>query len=65
VTNPIGNRPTQVDGVLSIAEIYPQILAKLEKINPDQVEACEQRILADATGVGWGASGGEAIGPPD
>ncbi len=62
VTNPIGNRPTQVDGVLAIAEVYPQILAKLEKMNPDQVVEFEQRILADANGVGWGASGGEAMG---
>lgn len=62
VTNPIGERPTQVDGVLAIAEVYPQILAKLEKMNSDQVAEFEQRILADANGVRWGATGGEAIG---
>lgn len=62
VTNPIGCRPTQVDGVISFAEAYPQILVKLEKLTSEQVNEVERRMLADSYGVRWGYSGGEAIG---
>ncbi len=62
VTNPIGHRPTLIDGVISFAEVYPQILAKLEKLDETQIKAVEARMLADSYGVRWGYSGGEAIG---
>ena len=62
VTNPIGGRPTSIDGVISFAEAYPQILANLEHMDPSQVCEIEKRMMADAYGLRWGGSGGEAIG---
>lgn len=62
VTNPIGNRPSAIDGVISFAEAYPQILAMLEQLNPDDVCEFEKKIVADSFGIRWGGSGGEAVG---
>ena len=62
VTNPIGGRPTAIDAVVSFAEAYPQILSKLEHLETVQVEDFEKRMLADAYGVRWGYTGGEAVG---
>ncbi len=62
VTNPIGGRATSIDGVVSFAEAYPQILAMLEHMDPQQICEFEKRIVADSYGIRWGGSGGEAIG---
>lgn len=62
VTNPIVHSTTNVDGVISFAEVYPLILAKLEKLDPQTVEAFRKRELANPDGVRWGFTGGESIG---
>ncbi|MDD2533711.1 MAG: [Fe-Fe] hydrogenase large subunit C-terminal domain-containing protein [Eubacteriales bacterium] len=62
VTNPIGGRHSEIDGVISFAEAYPQILATLENMNADDICEFEKRIVADSYGVRWGGSGGEAVG---
>ena len=61
VTNPIGQDQSQIDGVIAISDAYPLILAKLEKLTPEQVEIIDNKLMATFSGVRWGYTGGEAI----
>jgi hypothetical protein len=61
VINPIGRTSSQIDGVIAIADAYPMILAKLEKLDPDAIREIDNRLLAGYSGVRWAYAGGEAI----
>lgn len=61
LTNPIGQDQSQIDGVIAISDAYPLILAKLEKLTPEQVEIIDNKLMATFSGVRWGYTGGEAI----
>lgn len=61
VTNPIGQDNSQIDGVIAISDAYPLILAKLEKLTPEQVDIIDNKLMATFSGVRWGYTGGEAI----
>jgi len=58
---PIGRLRSQVDKVLSFAEVYPLILAKLDKLSPAMVEETRKRELAKADGIRWAYTGGESM----
>ena len=53
--NPIGTERSYIDGVLSISDIYPRLLERMNKISSPKV-AAESGII----GVSWANSGGEA-----
>ncbi|MDD3502910.1 MAG: [Fe-Fe] hydrogenase large subunit C-terminal domain-containing protein [Eubacteriales bacterium] len=61
VTNPIGQDSSQIDGVIAISDAYPMILAKLEKLTPEQIHSLDNKLMATFGGVRWGYTGGEAI----
>ena len=61
VINPIGRTISAVDGVIAISDAYPQILAKLEKLDSAVLRDFERRVLAGSAGVRWAYAGGEAI----
>lgn len=61
VINPIGRRTSQVDAVIAIADAYPMILAKLEKLDQNAIQEIDNRLLAGYSGVRWAYAGGEAI----
>ncbi len=58
---PIGRDRSQVDAVIAISEVYPLILAKLEKMDPAIVEETRRREMARAEGIRWAYTGGEAV----
>lgn len=55
-TQPLGVEKSQVDAVLSIAELYPLLQAKMKTLSQ-----AEERSASGRIGIGWGASGGEAV----
>lgn len=57
VNNPIGNTHSQVDGVLSIADIYPKLVQEMNHL--EQVEHLSRSGLI---GASWSFIGGEAAG---
>lgn len=57
VKAPYEKEISDVDGVISIKEIYLKILEKLEK-NQDKKELAKSSLL----GIRWASSGGEALG---
>ncbi len=61
VVNPIDHEITNVDGVIAISDVYPLILAKIEKLDSKSLKKFEERILAGSSGIRWGYAGGEAI----
>ncbi|MEA4890243.1 MAG: [Fe-Fe] hydrogenase large subunit C-terminal domain-containing protein [Clostridiaceae bacterium] len=61
VVNPIGRSGSDVNGVIAISDAYPQILAKLEKLDPAALKDFEERVLAGSAGIRWAYAGGEAI----
>ncbi len=54
---PIGSDKSQVDGVLSISNIYPQLVHKM-----DHLERIEPLFKSGLIGVSWSFIGGEASG---
>ncbi len=58
---PAGASRSEVDGVLSIAEVYPLILSRLDQVDPEEARAFAGRPLAGPAGVRWGNAGGEAV----
>jgi len=54
VRRPLGSDSSAVDAVVSIAEVYPRLLAAMKKI-----EKPENLVQSSAFGVGWATSGGE------
>lgn len=58
---PIGRERSQVDAVVPISEVYPLILAKLEKMDPAMVEQTRRTELARADSIRWAYTGGEAM----
>lgn len=58
---PYGRDRSHVDAVIAISEAYPLILTKLEKMDPQTIDAFKAHQLALATGIRWGYTGGEAL----
>lgn len=55
IKSPLTSEKSDVDAAISISEIYPSLLQKMNKIvEPEKLDE------AGKTGVGWAASGGEA-----
>ncbi|MDD3866551.1 MAG: 4Fe-4S dicluster domain-containing protein [Clostridia bacterium] len=61
VNYPIGRSTSQIDGVIAISDAYPMILAGLETMSETAAERFMNRLMADASGIRWGYSGGEAL----
>jgi iron only hydrogenase large subunit-like protein len=57
---PYGRERSHVDAVVAISDAYPLILSKLEKMDLETVKDFKQHLLARATGIRWGYTGGEA-----
>ncbi len=55
VKNPLGTNTSDVDGVLSISDIYPLLLGKMKN-----QEELDEIASAGRIGINWGSSGGEA-----
>ena len=62
IKQPICNEKSAVSGVFGIKDIYPVLLAQMEKLTRDEVEK-----LADSgfAGVRWASSGGESAALKD
>ncbi len=58
VKAPLGTEKSQVDHVLAIKEVYPQLLAYMKAVEDDAEEISESGKI----GISWGRSGGEASG---
>ncbi|NLB43586.1 MAG: 4Fe-4S dicluster domain-containing protein [Clostridiaceae bacterium] len=62
VINPIARASSAVNGVIAISDLYPQILAGLEKMDAKTaLQEGERLLTAGSTGVRWAYTGGEAI----
>ena len=55
---PLGTEKSQVDHVLAIKDVYPQLLSHMNAVG----EGREDLIASGKIGVCWGRSGGEASG---
>ncbi|MCI8865060.1 MAG: 4Fe-4S dicluster domain-containing protein [Lachnospiraceae bacterium] len=55
---PLGTEKSQVDHVLAIKDVYPQLLSHMNAVG----EGREDLIASGKIGVSWGRSGGEASG---
>jgi iron only hydrogenase large subunit-like protein len=60
INNPIGREDSAVDGAIAISDIYPLILAKLEKADAELPNASASDLQAGSCGVRWSSAGGEA-----
>lgn len=58
VKAPLGTEKSQVDHVLAMKEVYPQLLAYMKAVDDDAEEISESGKI----GISWGRSGGEASG---
>lgn len=58
VKSPLGTEKSEVDHVLAIKEVYPQLLSYMKIVGEDVPEIG----TAGKIGVSWGRSGGEASG---
>ncbi len=58
VRSPLGNEHSQVDRVLAIKDIYPQLLARMKSVGADYPEIGTSGKI----GISWGRSGGESSG---
>lgn len=54
---PIGSTKSEIDGAVAIKEIYPRLLAAMNRL-----ERPEHLAEAGSIGMGWAESGGEAAG---
>ena len=60
--NPIARSSSGVNGVIAISDLYPLILAGLEKMDAKTaLQEGEKLLAAGSTGVRWAYTGGEAI----
>ena len=58
VKAPIGNERSQVDRVLAIKDVYPQLLSRMKAVGKDYPEIGTSGKI----GISWGRSGGESSG---
>lgn len=58
VKAPLGTEKSQVDCVLAIKDVYPQLLSHMKAVGEDMLELSASGKI----GVSWGRSGGEAGG---
>ena len=58
VKSPLGTDHSEVDGVLAIKEVYPQLLSCMKAVGDDPPEIGTSGKI----GISWGRSGGEASG---
>lgn len=56
--SPLGTEKSQVDHVLAIKEVYPQLLSHMKVVD----EEAPELATSGKIGVSWGRSGGEASG---
>jgi iron only hydrogenase large subunit-like protein len=61
VEEPYGVKKSNVDGVIAISDIYPLVLAKLEKPNIEATRDIESKKIPSQDGIRWGSIGGESI----
>lgn len=55
---PLGTEKSQVDHVLAIKDVYPQLLSHMKAVGEDP----EEISTSGKIGISWGRSGGEASG---
>ena len=58
VKAPLGTEKSEVDHVLAIKEVYPQLLSHMKAVGEDP----EEIHISGKIGISWGRSGGEASG---
>lgn len=58
VRSPLGNEKSEVDGVLAIKDVYPQLLSRMKAVGFDYPEIGTSGKI----GISWGRSGGESSG---
>ena len=58
VKAPLGTDKSEVDHVLAIKEVYPQLLSHMKAVGEDP----EELSTSGKIGISWGRSGGEASG---
>ena len=58
VKAPLGTEKSEVDCVLAIKDVYPQLLSRMKAVRDDFLEIG----TAGKIGISWGRSGGEASG---
>ncbi len=58
VKAPLGTEKSQVDHVLAIKDVYPQLLSYMKAVGED----AEELSTSGKIGISWGRSGGEASG---
>ena len=58
VKAPLGNERSQVDRVLAIKDVYPQLLSRMKAVGKDYPEIGTSGKI----GISWGRSGGESSG---
>jgi hypothetical protein len=58
VKSPLGTEKSQVDHVLAIKDVYPQLLSHMKAVGTDP----EELSTSGKIGISWGRSGGEASG---
>ena len=58
VKAPLGTDKSEVDHVLAIKEVYPQLLSHMKAVGADP----EELSTSGKIGISWGRSGGEASG---
>lgn len=58
IKSPLGTEKSEVDHVLAIKEVYPQLLSYMKGVGPDAPEI----VTSGKIGISWGRSGGEASG---
>lgn len=57
---PLGISKSEIDGVLAIKDIYPQLLSPMKEI--EATGSVEELAISGKIGISWGGSGGEAGG---
>ncbi len=55
---PLGNETSQVDCVLAIKDVYPQLLSRMNAVKNDYTDIATSGKI----GISWGRSGGESSG---
>lgn len=58
VREPLGIDKSEVDAVISVKDIYPELLSHMKEAERNM----KNLSISGKTGVGWGISGGEAAG---
>ena len=58
VRAPLGNEHSEVDAVLAIKDVYPQLLSRMKAVGNDYPEIGTSGKI----GISWGRSGGESSG---